>query len=83
MIHFPQGASYFILLHIRRLAMENIKNSPRKPVLFVTLLCTLLGVPLVCAAAQGSFGYHGATLEVAWRGERAHKLEVTEIPHRR
>ncbi len=55
--------------------MDNIIKSSRKPALFMTLFCTfLLGVPLVCAAAQGSFGYHGATLEVAWRGEQAHKL---------
>jgi hypothetical protein len=55
--------------------MDNIKKSSRKPALFVTLFCTFLpGVPLVCANAQGTIGYHGATLEAAWRGGQAHKL---------
>ena len=59
--------------------MQNIKGKQQKrapkSILFLTLLfALLLGVPLLCAAAQGSFGYHGATLEVAWRGEQAHKL---------
>jgi hypothetical protein len=43
--------------------------------MFLTLLCALLlGLPLLSAAAQGSFGYHGATGEVTWRGTQALKL---------
>ena len=55
--------------------MENIKHWFRRSIFFPTLFCALLlGAPLLSAAEQGSFGYHGATLEVAWRGEQALKL---------
>jgi CubicO group peptidase (beta-lactamase class C family) len=52
--------------------MENILNSSRKSVLFLTLLCALLlGSPLISDAAQVGFGYHGATQELVWRGTQA------------
>lgn len=59
--------------------MENIKakhqNLIPRSILFLTLLCALLvGVPLLSAAAQGNYGYHGATGEVTWRGTQALKL---------
>lgn len=55
--------------------MKNIKKLPRRSILFIIpVWVLLLGAPLASAATQGSFGYHGATLEVAWRGEQALKL---------
>jgi len=50
-------------------------NSPRKSLPLLALLCALvLAVPVLSAAAQGSYGYHGATMEVTWRGTQALKL---------
>ena len=59
----------------RRTIMKNIKGKRQKlipkSILFLTLLCALLlGSPLLSAAAQGSYGYHGATQELVWRGTR-------------
>ncbi len=52
--------------------MKNSRNSFRKSFVFLTLLCwVLLGVPLLSFAAQGSYGYHGATQELVWRGTQA------------
>ena len=52
--------------------MEKILNSLRKSVFSLTLLCALLlGSPHLLAAAQGSYGYHGATQELVWRGTQA------------
>jgi hypothetical protein len=52
--------------------MKNIKNLSRRSILFLSLLCVLvLGVSLLSVAAQGSYGYHGATQELVWRGTQA------------
>ena len=51
--------------------MEKLLNASRKSVLFLTLLGVLLGSPHLSTAAQGSYGYHGATQELVWRGTQA------------